>query len=109
VIGWDAQEHAMPDNHTYTVFSNGPTMVAGLMAIPEAWCANGAEPCWPGYVASDDVDADAVHVEAAGGAIKRAAEDIPNVGRFAVAADPAGLCFCSSSRTLRSSRRRLHR
>jgi predicted enzyme related to lactoylglutathione lyase len=68
-------------------------MVARLMAIPEAWCANGAKPCWSGYVASDDVDADAVRVEAAGGAIKRAPEDIPNVGRFAVAADPGGAVF----------------
>jgi predicted enzyme related to lactoylglutathione lyase len=28
VIGWEAQEHAMPGNATYTVFSKGPVMVA---------------------------------------------------------------------------------
>ena len=29
VVGWDAQEHAMPDNRTYTVFSQGPAMLRG--------------------------------------------------------------------------------
>jgi uncharacterized protein len=93
VVGWDAQEHAMPDNRTYTVFSKGPAMVAGLMAIPEALSAAGARPRWSGYVATDDVDAEAQRVQAAGGTIKRAPEDIPNVGRFAVAADPGGATF----------------
>ena len=93
VIGWDAQEHAMPDNRTYTVFSKGPAMVAGLMGIPEELCAEGAKPCWSGYVATDDVDADTARVAAAGGAIKRPPTDIPNVGRFAVVADPGGAVF----------------
>jgi uncharacterized protein len=93
VIGWDAQEHDMPDNHSYTVFSKGPTMVAGLMAIPEPLRAEGAKPCWSGYIASDDVDADAARVKAAGGAIQRPPQDIPNVGRFAVATDPDGAVF----------------
>jgi uncharacterized protein len=93
VIGWHAQEHQMPDNSTYTVFSNGPTMVAGLMKIPDHLRAERATPCWSGYVATTDVDADAARVEAGGGAIKRAPQDIPNVGRFAVATDPGGAVF----------------
>jgi predicted enzyme related to lactoylglutathione lyase len=92
VIGWDAQEFAMPDR-SYTVFSKGPAMVAGLMAIPDALSAKGAKPCWSGYVAVDDVDSDAARVKAAGGAIEREPEDIPNVGRFAVASDPGGAHF----------------
>jgi len=93
VIGWNAHEHEMAHGETYTVFSEGPTMVAGLMAIPEAMRAEGAKPCWSGYVASNDVDADTARVTAAGGAIKRAPADIPNVGRFAVVADPGGAVF----------------
>jgi uncharacterized protein len=93
VIGWDAQEHVMQNNSTYTVFSNGPAMVAGLMGIPEALCAEGARPCWSGYIATDDVDADVARVASAGGTIRRLPEDIPNVGRFAVAADPGGAVF----------------
>src|SRR5262249_19238253 len=73
VIGWDAQEHQIPDNRIYTVFSKGPTMVAGLMEIPDALRAEDAKPCWSGYIGPDAVDADAARVAAAGGAIKRGA------------------------------------
>lgn len=93
VIGWQAQEHAMADNRSYTVFSKGPAMVAGLMALPEAACAEGVKPCWSGYIATDDVDTDVARVASAGGTIRRAPEDIPDVGRFAVAADPGGAVF----------------
>src|SRR5215472_12363045 len=87
VIGWSAQEHQMADGGTYTVFSKGPVMVAGLMGIPEPMRQQGVPPCWSGYVAADDVDADARRVEAAGGTIRRGPADIPNVGRFAVVSD----------------------
>lgn len=92
VIGWDAQEYVMPDR-SYTVFRKGPVMVAGLMEIPETMYACGAKPCWSGYVSVDDVDGDAARVKAAGGAIARGPEDIPSVGRFAVASDPGGAVF----------------
>ena len=58
VIGWKAQEHPMADGSSYTIFSSGPAMVAGLMAIPEPMCAEGVPPCWSGYIGVDDVDAD---------------------------------------------------
>lgn len=92
VVGWDAQEYPMGDR-TYTVFRQGPTMVAGLMAIPPDMQATNVKPCWTGYVAVDNVDAEAVRVKALGGKIERPPEDIPNVGRFAVAADPGGAVF----------------
>ena len=93
VIGWSTQEHPMADGGSYTVFSKGPTMVAGLMAIPNEMRAQGVAPCWSGYVSTDDVDAEVKRVAAAGGAIKRPPTDIPNVGRFAVVADPGGAVF----------------
>jgi predicted enzyme related to lactoylglutathione lyase len=93
VIGWSSQEHQMAGGGAYTVFSKGPVMVAGLMAIPEPMRQQGVPPCWSGYVAADDVDADAGRVEAAGGAIRRSPADIPNVGRFAVVSDPGGALF----------------
>ena len=92
VVGWDAQGSGMVDR-SYTIFSMGPTMVGGLMPIPEEARAMGARPVWMGYIGVDDVDACAVRVAAAGGAIHRAPEDIPGVGRFAVAADPHGATF----------------
>jgi predicted enzyme related to lactoylglutathione lyase len=93
VIGWSAQEHPMADGGTYTIFSDGPTMVAGLMAIPEPMRAGGVPPCWSGYISTNDVDADAQRVAKAGGAIQRPPADIPNVGRFAVVSDPGGAVF----------------
>lgn len=88
VIGWQAQR-AGPDS-PYTILSTADTMVAGLMTLPAEACAQGARPAWHGYVAVDDVDAAAQRFAQAGGAIYRAPEDIPNVGRFAVVADPQG-------------------
>jgi len=93
VIGWDAHERVMADDRIYTVFSQGQEIAAGLMAIPEALYAEGAVPCWSGYIATDNVDADVARVWGAGGEIKKPPEDIPDVGRFAVAADPGGAVF----------------
>ena len=92
VIGWDAKDSGMADR-SYTLFSAGPAMAGGLMPIPEEARAMGIRPCWTGYIAVDDVDAYAARVKAAGGVIRRAPEDIPGVGRFAVAADPHGAVF----------------
>jgi predicted enzyme related to lactoylglutathione lyase len=89
VIGWDANDSGMTDR-SYTIFSLGPRMVCGLMPVPEEARAKGVRPHWSGYIAVDDVDAYAERVKAAGGAVHRAPEDIPGVGRFAVAADPHG-------------------
>jgi predicted enzyme related to lactoylglutathione lyase len=92
VVGWTATDSGMPDAD-YTLLSAGPTMVGGLMDIPEEACRNGAQPGWVGYVGVDDVDGYAARVKAAGGTIHKAAEDIPGVGRFCVVADPQGAAF----------------
>jgi uncharacterized protein len=92
VIGWTAQDSGMTDR-SYTILSVGPTMVGGLMPIPEEARAMGARPAWLGYIGVGDVDAFAVKIRAAGGAIRRPPEDIPGVGRFAVVADPQGAAF----------------
>ena len=91
-IGWETKDSGMP-GHAYTLLSAGPTMVGGMMPIPEEAARNGARPAWSGYIAVDDVDAYADKVKAAGGAIHRPPTDIPEVGRFAVAADPQGAVF----------------
>lgn len=93
VVGWSAQEFPMANGTSYTVFSQGPVMIGGLMGIPDDMKAMGAKPCWSGYIAVDDVDEEAARIAAAGGAIHKPPEDIPNVGRFAVAADPGGAVF----------------
>jgi predicted enzyme related to lactoylglutathione lyase len=90
VVGWTAADSGMP-GPPYTILSVGAIQVGGLMPIPKD--AAGASPTWMGYIGVDDVDAYAARVTAAGGAIHRAPADIPNVGRFAVAADPTGAGF----------------
>ena len=92
VIGWEAKDSGMTDR-AYTLFSAGPVTVGGLMPIPDEARAMGARPGWTGYIAVDDVDAYAARVKAAGGAVHRAPDDIPGVGRFAVVADPHGAVF----------------
>lgn len=74
VVGWDIKDSGMPDR-TYMLLSMGATMIGGLMPIPEH--AAGAPPVWMGYIGVPDVDAYSEKVRAAGGAIHRAAEDIP--------------------------------
>ena len=92
VIGWDAKDAGMPDM-SYTILSAENAPVGGLMNIPQEAAAMGARPGWGGYVAADDVDQFAEKVKKAGGKVHRAPADIPNVGRFAVVADPQGAVF----------------
>lgn len=92
VVGWNMQDAGM-GGPPYTILSAGTIMVGGLMQIPEEARAMGARPGWNGYIAVSDVDDYAGRVVAAGGTIRRPPEDIPGVGRFAVAADPHGAGF----------------
>lgn len=91
VIGWNMQSFS-PDN-PYTVLSAGTTGMGGIMAIPPDACERGAPPCWQGYIGVDNVDRMAERIAATGGTVIRAPEDIPNVGRFALVADPQGAVF----------------
>jgi len=91
-LGWSAKDSGMGDR-SYTLFSAGPTVVGGLMPLPDQAKKMGVPPCWTGYVAVDDVDGYAARVKKAGGAVHRGPEDIPGVGRFAVVADPHGAVF----------------
>jgi uncharacterized protein len=91
VLGWSMQ--AFPGENEYTVVSAAGAGVGGIMPIPPAACERGAPACWQGYIAVPDVDVWAARVQAKGGTIIQAPQDIPNVGRFAVAADLHGAVF----------------
>lgn len=92
VLGWTARDAGMSDK-PYTILSAGETMVGGLLDLPQSARDAGARPGWIGYIAVEDVDAYAARVQHAGGTIHRAPEDIPGVGRFAVAGDPQKAAF----------------
>ena len=92
VAGWTTRDASTP-NAAYTLFSAREHIVGGLMPIPKDSLAAGVRPAWMGYVGVPDVDDFAKRLAAAGGAIRRGPQDIPGVGRFAVAADPDGAGF----------------
>ncbi|WP_341988629.1 VOC family protein [Azorhizobium sp. AG788] len=78
---------------TYILASAGSTPVAGLMTLPEHLVAKSVAPHWLGYVGVDDVDATVAEVLRLGGSVHAPADDIPDVGRYAVVADPQGATF----------------
>jgi hypothetical protein len=92
VIGWSAADSGMP-GVSYTLLSANGHRVAGLMDVPQEARRMGVGPNWTGYICVDDVDASAARVRKAGGKIHRDPDDIPSIGRFAVAADPQGAAF----------------
>lgn len=92
VVGWSFRSAGMPDMD-YRLVAAGGADVAGLMQLSPQMQAAGMRPAWFGYIAVDDVDAAAETIKAAGGTIHVPPTDIPNVGRFAFAADPQGAMF----------------
>lgn len=95
VVGWTADDQVMPEmgDLRYTMLSAGDRQVGGLMQINDEMRQHGARPAWIGYIAVADTDAAAQRIVAAGGTLQMGPDDIPNVGRFAMVADPGGAPF----------------
>jgi len=89
VAGWGSQDVPMP-GMTYTLLKLGDSQVAGLMNQPEEAKKMGAPPSWIGYVYANNVDATVDRIKELGGTVYVPPSDIPNIGRFAVVADPQG-------------------
>lgn len=86
LLGWTSQEMPMPTG-AYTLFKSGEMMVGGAMALPDDVQA---PPAWMSYVSVANVDDTLKAAAESGGNVLVPAMDIPNVGRFAVIADPTG-------------------
>ncbi|MEK7758193.1 MAG: VOC family protein [Pseudomonadota bacterium] len=86
-LGWELQDLGNP-GMAYTIAKKGDREVAGIMAMPKD--AQGMASSWGSYVTVDDVDARVARVKSLGGKLCVEPQDIPNVGRFAVIADPQG-------------------
>lgn len=87
LLGWQWKGEDMGPAGTYWMASRDGQRVCGLMQKPPGVPMPSA---WSSYVLVDDVDAAAARCTAAGGRVLKAPEDIPEVGRFAVLADPWG-------------------
>ena len=91
VVGWGTQ--GWEQDSSYVMWTTGKTPIGGLMTLPDQAKQMGAPPSWLMYVAVPDVDES---VRQAVGLNARAhvePQDIPNMGRFAVLADPQGATF----------------
>ena len=93
VVGWGVRPfEGVPD---YRVWTMGKAMMGGLMTLPEDARRMGAPPNWLMYVAVPDVDAVVRQAMERGARVFVQPRDIPNVGRFAVLADPQGASFAA--------------
>jgi predicted enzyme related to lactoylglutathione lyase len=88
VLPWRTQPSNMPG---YTIFMAGGAQIGGLMALPDDGAGTPAH--WLVYIGTPNVDATVTQAQGLGARLCKAATDIPNVGRFAVLADPQGATF----------------
>jgi predicted enzyme related to lactoylglutathione lyase len=90
VVGWTTRDSGMPGMN-YTLAYAGEVQAAGIAELPQE--AKGMPPAWMGYIFTDRIEQTVKDVIANGGTIIRPPDDIPGIGRFAVAADPHGAVF----------------
>ena len=89
LFGWNT----FSDGETpYTIFLVDDAAVAGVMALTPEMAE--MPPVWSTYVNVDDADATLAAATAAGGTVMQPPFDIPDGGRIAVMADPAGAVLC---------------
>lgn len=96
VIGWSTMDWKAPDANLppYTMWTNGETMLGGVMDLPEEAKGNGVRPTWVLYIATPDIEGTVKRVKRLAGAVRTPPTVIPTVGRFAVLTDPQGATFC---------------
>jgi hypothetical protein len=78
------------DNGPYVHITAGDEMIGGMrqMDANEPYPTN-----WLGYIVVDDVAATVSKISGAGGKVYMPTTDMPNVGTFAITADPTGAVF----------------
>ncbi len=89
VTGWGTQEWSGGEQ-PYVMWTVGETTIGGIGPLPEEEARAGVPPRWAGFVAVDDADRATGHAQELGGTVLVPGTDIPEVGRFAVIADPQG-------------------
>ncbi len=88
VIGWTAK--TAPGPVDYTLFSVGDAQVAGMMLLPDEAKNMGAPPSWLGYLGVDNAEQAVQQAVELGGKQMGALRKVPDIGTFAVVADPQG-------------------
>jgi uncharacterized protein len=88
LFGWSAKTGGTPP---YTEYHLGGRGIGGMMAIQPEW--GKMPPNWVPYFMVANVDASADTANSLGANVGVKPMDIPNVGRFAMIADPQGAMF----------------
>jgi predicted enzyme related to lactoylglutathione lyase len=88
LFGWTAHPDPAREAGGCAMFALGEKhAAAAAAALP------GQPPAWTTYIASDDVDATAARVAAAGGTVLAGPLDVSDAGRMLIARDPTGAAF----------------
>jgi predicted enzyme related to lactoylglutathione lyase len=92
LFGWGTKPESGVEGVPYTEWLIGGKSFGGMLPMEgEKW--TGIPPHWGIYVTVADCDERAAKATELGGRIYLAPTEIPNVGRFAVIADPQGAVF----------------
>lgn len=92
LFGWTPKHSPAGSPMPYTEFSVGGTPGIGMMPMPEQMPAF-VPSYWMPYFQVADADASAAKAKTLDANVRVPATDIPNVGRFAVIADPQDAVF----------------
>ena len=92
VFGWEAVDQFDPEgNRIYVNFRQNGKEVAGLGGQPPD--AGEMPPVWNTYIATDDCEAVAAKVTAAGGSVMMPPMQVMDAGSMAIFIDPTGAAF----------------
>jgi predicted enzyme related to lactoylglutathione lyase len=87
LLGWQYENWGEGES-AYPMIKVGESHIGGIAAMNDP--AASGPPHWTSYVSVSDVEQTCVRAEELGGKVLVAPTDIPEVGRFAVIADPSG-------------------
>jgi predicted enzyme related to lactoylglutathione lyase len=93
LFGWQSREGQVGTGAPYTLLSLGSRDVAGLYELSQAQVTRGIQPHWLSYVRVVEADRAGELVRVFGGSLLSGPTEIPEMGRMAVVADPAGAIF----------------
>jgi predicted enzyme related to lactoylglutathione lyase len=93
VVGWKTE--AWDKNTSYIMWMTERGPIGGLMTLPAEAKLQGAPPHWLAYISTPDLDATVADAVRLGGRVLKPATEIPDVGRFAILADPQGAVFAA--------------
>lgn len=77
----------------YNEIHHNDAAIGGILKMDEKWGDNPPPPYWSAYIAVDNIEEIIAKIKENGGTMCCEPFDVQNVGRMAVASDPAGATF----------------